>query len=361
MPTRTAARSPDELAFLRAIAEDLSRPLPQLVYCDWLEERGDPLGPFLREFLGACLDARPLPPDPPELPRVWAQVLGLPLRRVLRKPLKPTKAKPATVDQFLAHEPAILRATRPCVGMRMGKAQPLDRMPTGISRADGLPDLPAREPWPTYPDRGREWPMQFLFQVNLVDLRGTFAEGFLPEAGLVSVFHSPVHDERRPRVLFAEPDIPLRRACVPEPGHLEPTQFGTDHMPTATTHPLSLTDICVVSGPLPWPPPDDLEVSSRLQDDYFAFTGRLPEKRNGPKHFLCQTWYPECCSTWATLHDELPPGLFRLAKLDSSHNGSTESPPGWGFGDGDRLHVFAPLEDAKVGKFDNVVTTEFAP
>ena len=355
MPARTAARSPDELAFLRAIAEDLSRPLPQLVYCDWLEERGDPLGPFLREFLEACLDARPLPPDPPELPRVWAQVLGLSLRRALRKPPKPTTAKPATVNQFLAHEPAILRATRPCVGMRMGKAQPLDRMPTGISRADGLPDLPAHEPWPMYPDRGREWPMQFLFQVNLCDLQGTFAEELLPGAGLLSVFHYPLHEHVRRRVIHTSPTVPMFRAALPEPGHWEPRWAGTDQLQTATTHPLTFTDVCPIPNGVDWGPASGAAARQELHDGFFAYRNSLPVALAVPAHLLCRTWHPECCSTWCALRDKLPPGHFKFAEL-----GSHEVPDGWGFGDGAHLHVFAPLGDAKVGNFDNVMTTEYA-
>lgn len=48
-----AADSDDELAFLNGIVENLSASRPKLVYADWLEERGDPRGPFLREFVAA--------------------------------------------------------------------------------------------------------------------------------------------------------------------------------------------------------------------------------------------------------------------------------------------------------------------
>jgi uncharacterized protein (TIGR02996 family) len=39
---------PDELAFVRAILADPADSLPRLVYADWLEDRGDPRGEFLR-------------------------------------------------------------------------------------------------------------------------------------------------------------------------------------------------------------------------------------------------------------------------------------------------------------------------
>lgn len=60
--------------------------------------------------------------------------------------------------------------------------------------------------------------------------------------------------------------------------------------------------------------------------------------------------------SWATLHDTLSPDHFRLAKLASE-----DAPPDWGFGDGDHLHVFVMLDDAKVGNFDRSITTEYSP
>jgi uncharacterized protein (TIGR02996 family) len=38
----------DDAAFLRAIQEDLDDSGRRLVYADWLEERGDPRGEYLR-------------------------------------------------------------------------------------------------------------------------------------------------------------------------------------------------------------------------------------------------------------------------------------------------------------------------
>lgn len=39
---------PDEVAFLQAIRETPDDDTPRLVYSDWLEERGDPRGEFIR-------------------------------------------------------------------------------------------------------------------------------------------------------------------------------------------------------------------------------------------------------------------------------------------------------------------------
>jgi carbon storage regulator len=41
-------RSPEEESFWRAIAASPGDEATRLVYADWLEERGDPLGEFLR-------------------------------------------------------------------------------------------------------------------------------------------------------------------------------------------------------------------------------------------------------------------------------------------------------------------------
>ncbi len=48
LPPEPRPRSPEEEPFLRAIAEDPGDEATRLVYADWLEERGDPLGEYLR-------------------------------------------------------------------------------------------------------------------------------------------------------------------------------------------------------------------------------------------------------------------------------------------------------------------------
>jgi uncharacterized protein (TIGR02996 family) len=47
----TAAESLDELGLLSAIMEDQLDEAPKLVNADWLEERGDARGTFLRELV----------------------------------------------------------------------------------------------------------------------------------------------------------------------------------------------------------------------------------------------------------------------------------------------------------------------
>lgn len=199
--------------------------------------------------------------------------------------------------------------------------------------------------------------MQVLFQVNLCDLQGTFAEDLLPGAGLLSAFHYPLHEHVRRRVIHTPPTVPMFRAALPEPGQWELRWAGADHfLQTAKTYPLTFTDACPIPNGVDWGPATGAVARQELQDGFFRYRNSLPVAPNGPEHRLCQTWYAECCSTWRVLRDQLPLGHFKFVEL-----GSHGVPDGWGFGDGDRLHVFAPLEDAKVGKFDSVVTTEYAP
>ena len=54
----------DDDALLRAVRAAPADDAPRLVYADWLDERGDPRGPFLR----AQTALRPLPPDHPDRP-----------------------------------------------------------------------------------------------------------------------------------------------------------------------------------------------------------------------------------------------------------------------------------------------------
>src|SRR5437762_2497871 len=54
----------DEDAFLRAVLEHPDDDGPRLVYADWLEERGDPRGAFIR----AQVELERLDPDDPRRP-----------------------------------------------------------------------------------------------------------------------------------------------------------------------------------------------------------------------------------------------------------------------------------------------------
>jgi uncharacterized protein (TIGR02996 family) len=63
----------EEEAFLQTIAENADDDLPRLIFADWLEERGDPRGEFIRV---QCALAR-MPPDDPDRPQVEERERGL--------------------------------------------------------------------------------------------------------------------------------------------------------------------------------------------------------------------------------------------------------------------------------------------
>src|SRR6266511_6221714 len=62
-----------EDAFLQAVLDEPDDDAPRLIYADWLEERGDPRGEFIRV---QCALAR-LPPDDPRRPELRAREQAL--------------------------------------------------------------------------------------------------------------------------------------------------------------------------------------------------------------------------------------------------------------------------------------------
>src|SRR5262245_36190613 len=90
MPILRAAKSSEELALLRTVVSDLSDATALSVYNDWLEEQGDPRGPYLRKFMQAFAGNKTLPKMPARFSQAWADVLALPVRRRLRHGIEPT-------------------------------------------------------------------------------------------------------------------------------------------------------------------------------------------------------------------------------------------------------------------------------
>ena len=68
----------DEDRFIQAIAAAPNDEATRLVYADWLEERNDPRGPFLRQFLAAAQAKKPLP-DGSAFPKPWRDLCGVTL------------------------------------------------------------------------------------------------------------------------------------------------------------------------------------------------------------------------------------------------------------------------------------------
>lgn len=75
-PVECVADSAEEFALLCDVVDHLADDGPRRIYADWLEERGDERGIFLREFL-ATYDAGSELPPLADVPADWADLTGL--------------------------------------------------------------------------------------------------------------------------------------------------------------------------------------------------------------------------------------------------------------------------------------------
>lgn len=189
----TAAACADEFAFLAAIMQDYEHELPKLVYADWLEERGDPRGPYLRDCVELSRDPTALIPLPAELSFSWLQIVGLWHRSKIREVIAQGWLREPYATRV---EPAYMRTARPTVHMLVTPADD-DSLPLGCTKFGGRPDLPTGSEWPVLaeervPAYGRDrMPLLQVFcaQVRLSDLRLAMVSLELPPDGLMSFFH----------------------------------------------------------------------------------------------------------------------------------------------------------------------------
>jgi uncharacterized protein (TIGR02996 family) len=165
-----AATLPGEADVLANVVADLSDDAAKLVYADWLDDRDDPRGQFLRENLVAVRAGQKLP-TPKFAPQPWLDLVGLTLLRRIH------------LAELDAHAGKILRLARPALTFKSAKAAD-SRIAVGASKLGGGPDLPPGAAWPAL---GRE-PLAFLAQLNLAELHGSFVCRELPAAGVLSVF-----------------------------------------------------------------------------------------------------------------------------------------------------------------------------
>jgi uncharacterized protein (TIGR02996 family) len=105
MPRRTPRpRTPptwltaDDRAFLAAVAAAPDDDTPRLVYADWLDERGDPRGPYLRAAVAGKLPPKP----PPGVDPVWAAMVSRPPHGILVPGLTFAGGGPPVGPEFLA-------------------------------------------------------------------------------------------------------------------------------------------------------------------------------------------------------------------------------------------------------------------
>lgn len=168
---------PGEADMLAAVVADPSDETAKLAYADWLEERDDPRGPFLRKQLRAVRAGGKLP-TPKFAPKPWLDLVGLTLLQKIN-----------TAD-LTAHTDRFLPLARPALTFKSTKAAD-KTLPVGTSKFGGGPDLPPKADWPTF----EEEPLAFLGQLNLGDLAASLVCRELPNAGLLSMFILSDEDE----------------------------------------------------------------------------------------------------------------------------------------------------------------------
>jgi uncharacterized protein (TIGR02996 family) len=164
-----ACPSPDEYGLLAKVLSAPHDDLPKLVYADWLEDRDDPRGPFLRNWTQAKIGAKPKAPK--EFSKSWLSLIGCILEEQLAKHGKEPWA--SAVRQLA--KPGIYAKTK----QNSGKS-----LPTGVSKFGGLPDLPPDTEWP----ESESGPAAFIAQWNLEELAVSPMAMPLPRTGLLSIF-----------------------------------------------------------------------------------------------------------------------------------------------------------------------------
>jgi uncharacterized protein (TIGR02996 family) len=199
-----AAPLPGEADILAAVVANPADDTAKLVYADWLEERDDPRGPYMREALAAARAGSTFV-MPKFAPKPWLDLVGLTLLQNIH------------TAKLAAHADKILRLARPAVVVTSRRAAET-KLPVGTSRFGGGPDMPADTGWPTL---GEE-PLAFLAQFNLAELSASLVCRELPSTGLLSVFsvwdedegNDDFADEESWR-LFSFPDTSKLTRCLP--------------------------------------------------------------------------------------------------------------------------------------------------
>lgn len=312
-----AAVLPGEAAMLAAVLANLTDDLPKLVYADWLEEHGDPRGPFLREFVHAARSGEKLP-RPKRMSKAWLDMIGYRAVVAVRE-----RELILTADEML-------RNAVPAVAFTSKRAKDA-AISVGASKFGGEPDVPVKFRWPKYEYGGS---LAFLAQFNLAELSVSPACRELPAEGLLSVFYS------RSGEVFDSSDK---------------GGWKVFHFPTT-----ALTRL---------PVPDDLAAEDRTPACRLVFTERLwlPEGTDfdldafntiyeqGVRHvdyshlLLGGAEWLQSPSDWAKWKRNGKLKYRHLLTLDGDKNA------GWMWGDAGLLYFGIAADDLKAGRFDRTV------
>ncbi|OAI48081.1 hypothetical protein AYO44_01375 [Planctomycetaceae bacterium SCGC AG-212-F19] len=196
---------PGEVELLARVVADLHDDPPKLIYADWLDERGDQRGPFLRAFVRAVRQGAVLPDSAP-FSQAWRNLVGV------------TVIEGAFQHGLADRIDPILHLALPTITFDAESPGRLE-FPIGATKLGGCPDLPSVEDWPLR----NELPLSFLGQFNLADFKGTLAARDLPESGILTFFlfndpsaGMPVEDPGYWRCRFIPGGTALVR-CPPHP------------------------------------------------------------------------------------------------------------------------------------------------
>lgn len=310
-----AAVHDGEADILARVVANLADHDAKLVYADWLDERDDPRGPLLRDFVRAYRNKESLP-DVSAAPEPWRDLVGLTL-----------------VADALAVDPAfdldlLLSHARPALTFQSEAAKDED-LGRGASKLGGWPDLPAGAAWP----RVEGTAFAFLAQFDLGALARSPVTRELP-AGLLSVFYDTRSDswEGGGLVVHTPPGVTLRRLQPPD--ELATGAHGEDcrYKPAALAFTETLT--LPVSGS-PWYKHGGPFVNAQGISE-------LATERPGLGHRLLGYANP----LQGDVHQKL--SVRHLLTIDS------DDAPGWMWGDTGLLYFMIDEDDLRNGRFDRV-------
>lgn len=195
----------DHLANVIADMSDHSR---KRAYANWLDEQGDPRGPFLSNVLDQWEAGSGSLPANYSLSTVWQRTCGVTLLQKMR-------------GEKLDVLNSLFRVTRPALMINPTLAD--SELPVGTSKFGGSPDLPEQESWPEFNGNLHT----FIGQINLAEITATQLSKTLPAEGLLSffVFDDPIETgqpaaEGEPgawKVIFAGDTSKLQRRTPHKP------------------------------------------------------------------------------------------------------------------------------------------------
>lgn len=313
---------PDEDAILASVVENLAADLPKLVYADWLEERGDPRGPFLRQFVEADRTGTSLP-DGSRHPKAWRELVAVSLVERLRK------------YGLTPYRDNLVSLAKPAIEIVCESySDDFDADPVGESQLGGLPSLPRGSEWP----RCDQGPLKFLGQFDLTRFGPALCGRSLPRYGLLSFFQYHDIGEDIQGEEGEELQVILTRQTSDLVQLQPPDDLTEDNgRPTASAAVSFRETLDLPCRTEPW------EVKLRVPDELYERYWDLLWKQRRSKHALFGYARPR-----HLVCDPIPvPEWQQLITLES------DDELGWGWGDGHEFFWYIRTADLLAGKFDD--------